>query len=84
MSRILHRAILVTALGSGLAACGSNNSSSPAPPAPPPVVVAPQENQFGAAFGVAFRASPTSTPVSPVDGDIVPLSLTTNPVNLVG
>lgn len=67
----------------GLAACGGGNDSAMAP-APPPVVVTPppQENAFGANFGAAFRASETAAPVTPADGDIVPLSLTTDPAKV--
>ncbi len=67
----------------GLAACGGSNDSAMAP-APPPVVVtpAPQENAFGANFGAAFRAPDTAAPVTPADGDIVPLSLTTDPAKV--
>lgn len=62
---------------STLAACGSGGDSG-APPPPPPVVVA-QEDTFGLVFGTAFRADANSTPIEPKDGDIVPLSLTTEP-----
>lgn len=69
-----------------LAACGSGGGGDGdnAPPAPPAIVAPPppQENQFGANFGAAFRADPTSTPRDPADGDIVPLSFTTDPVNV--
>ncbi len=83
LTRIATRAALVAVLASGLAACGgsSNNATAPPPPAvvvPPP----PQEDQFGAVFGTAFRASATATPITPADGNIIPLSLTTNPVNV--
>lgn len=68
-----------------LAGCGGDNNQAAAPPPAPPVVVAPppQENAFGANFGTAFRASPNAAaPATPADGDIVPLSLTTDPVNV--
>jgi hypothetical protein len=76
----LKRTLLVCGMGSGLAACGGNSGDASAPAPPPPVVVMPQENQFGAAFATDYRASPMSNPVTPVPGDIIPLSLTTNPV----
>lgn len=66
---------------STLAACsGGNDSSTPSPP-PPPTVVA-QEDTFGVAFGTAFRASSDSTPIEPKDGDIIPVSLTAEPVDV--
>ena len=66
-----------------LSACGSSNNS-PSPPPLPPVVVAPtpQENAFGANFAAAFRASDTAAPITPADSDIIPLSLTTEPVKI--
>ena len=83
MKRIIERAVLVAAMGSGLAACGNSggNASAPAPP-PPPIVVQRQEDQFGANFATDFRAGSTANPATPANGDIIPLSLTTNPVNL--
>lgn len=82
MKLFIQRAALVAVLGSGVAACGGSGSDATAPPPPPPPVVVHQEDQFGTAFGVDFRASPMSNPVTPAPGDIVPLSLTTNPVNV--
>jgi len=49
------------------------------PPPPPP----PQEDFFGTAFGVDFRAPPNSNPVVPSPGDIIPVSLTTEPQPIV-
>lgn len=71
--------LLVT---TALSACGSSSNNT-APPAPPVVVApTPQENAFGANFGTAFRAASTATPIVPADGDIIPLSLTTEPVKV--
>lgn len=82
MRPAVRRALLVALMASGLAACGNGSGSdTPAPP-PPPVVATPQENQFGANFATAYRAANTSAPITPADGDIIPLSLTTNPVNV--
>lgn len=66
----------------GLAACGGSNNSAMAPAPPVVVTPAPQENAFGANFGAAFRASENAAPVTPADGDIVPLSLTTDPAKV--
>ena len=77
------RAALLLAAAAALSACGggSKTTSSAAAPA---VVVAPAlpENAIGASFGTAFRASETAAPVMPADGDILPLSLTTDPVKV--
>lgn len=63
-----------------LAACGGGADNTTPPP--PPVTTVVQEDTFGVAFGTAFRADPNSTPIEPKDGDIVPLSLTTEPVDI--
>lgn len=73
--------LLFAVIVSTLAACGSaDKSAPPPPPAPPPVVL--QENAFGAVFGMAFRADADATPIEPRDGDIIPLSLTTEPIEV--
>lgn len=78
-----YRLASILLAATALSACGSNNSSPSAPTAPPVVVApAPQENAFGANFATAFRASDTAAPILPVDGDIVPLSLTTEPAKV--
>ena len=80
MAYTLHR-IVALGLLAGLAACSNNNPT----PAPPPVVVPPAaklEDQFGANFGIAYRADPLSEAKDPAPGDIIPLSLTAEPVPL--
>lgn len=65
---------------STLAACGGGADNTTPPPPPPTTVV--QEDAFGAVFGTAFRADANTTPIEPKDGDIIPLSLTTEPVDV--
>ena len=65
---------------STLAACGGGADNTTPPPPPPTTVV--QEDTFGAVFGMAFRADPNATPIEPKDGDIIPLSLTTEPTDI--
>ncbi|WP_411289964.1 hypothetical protein [Sphingorhabdus sp.] len=65
---------------STLAACGGGADNTTPPPPPPTTVV--QEDRFGVAFGTAFRADPNATPIEPKDGDIIPLSLTTEPIDV--
>lgn len=65
---------------STLAACGGGADN--APPPPPPVTTVAQEDTFGVGFGTAFRADPNATPIEPKDGDIIPLSSTTEPTNI--
>lgn len=65
---------------STLVACGGGADNT-TPPPPPPTTVA-QEDSFGVAFGTAFRADSNATPIEPKDGDIIPLSLTTEPTDV--
>jgi hypothetical protein len=69
------------ALGaSTLAACGGGKNIGTATAAPLTAVApARQENTFGANFGTAFRAPQTAMLVTPANGDVVLLSLMTNP-----
>jgi hypothetical protein len=72
------------ALTAGLAACsggGGNNQMSVTTPPPPPTVDALAAN-FGTGFAADFRMASTATPPVPAAGDIVPLSLTTQPIPL--
>ena len=75
----LHRAALLVVLCSGLAACGGSGSDGDPPPGAPPVVTAKQEDKFGLAFGVAFRADANSEPFPVADGDLIPISFTDEP-----
>lgn len=77
--RTLGAGVSIIALCAALEACSGGGGSARTPP---PVVV-PQEDFFGTAFGVDFRADPNSDPVVPKAGDIIPVSLTTNPQPIV-
>lgn len=79
--RIALRGGLMLILGFAIAACGSSNRSPP-PPTNGGTVTVRQEDQFGVPFGFAFRADNNSEPYSPSDGDIVAISLTTEPVDI--
>jgi hypothetical protein len=74
--RLLRNAALMAAAGVALSACGGGSGSVASNPPP---VVQPQEDFFGTGFAADFEASATSTPAVPKAGDIIPLSLTTNP-----
>ncbi len=80
----LSRAGVAAALAAGLSACGGGSDGGgnvvnpPNPPAPP---AAKFEDQFGAGFGAAYRVASNADPVEPSPGDLIPLSLTTDPVN---
>lgn len=68
-------------LGLALAACGSSYQAPPPPPGGGGVTVR-QEDSFGIAFGTAFRADNNSEPYNPMDGDIIAVSLLTEPVDI--
>ena len=76
--QLLLQASALTLLAIGVAACGGGNSSRT--PTPGQTSSARQEDQFGIAFGNDFRADPNSEPAQVADGDIIAVSLTTEPV----
>jgi hypothetical protein len=80
-AKIAVRGGLVLALAASVAACDRSNNATP----DGPVVVPPaarQEDQFGTAFGTGFRADNNSEPYSPAEGDIVAVSLDTEPATI--
>jgi len=83
MKRKNLNALLVSVPLATLAACGGGNDNATSNPPPPPPTTVSQEDSFGLAFGTAFRADPNATPIEPKDGDIIPLSLTTEPKPIV-
>ena len=80
--QLIQRALLGTALALPLAACGGGGGGSDSVIAPPIVVKTAQEDKFGVQFGIDFRASMNSEPASVNDGDIVPVSLTNEPIDI--
>lgn len=84
MKRFLLRSAAVAALAAGLSACGGggNDDSVTVTPPPPPPPAAPLEDQFGAQFGAIFRTPANSDPTDPAPGDLIPISFTTDPVNI--
>lgn len=76
------KAGIAIGLCSGLAACGGGGGSQSSVTTPPKVVTTSQEDKFGAQFGVDFRADPNSEPAAVADTDIVPVDLTTEPINI--
>lgn len=78
----LRRGLALTLLVLSVSACNkSERVDGTTTTAPPPVVVAPpaQEDKFGAVFGVAYRAAADGEPFVVQDGDLIPISLTTEP-----
>ncbi|MEO7786636.1 MAG: hypothetical protein ABIR77_02255 [Sphingomicrobium sp.] len=82
--QFVQRALIGTALALPLAACGGGGGGGGQDTviAPPTVVTTKQEDKFGVAFGTAFRASMDSEPASVADSDIVPVSFTTEPIDI--
>jgi len=87
--QLVQRALLGTALALPLAACGGGGDGgggggggSGTVITPPTVVTTAQEDKFGIQFGIDFRALMNSEPASVNDGDIVPVSLTTEPIDI--
>ena len=82
--QLIQRALLGTVLALPLAACGGGGGGgSDSVIAPPIVIKTAQEDKFGVQFGIDFRASMNSEPASVNDGDIVPVSLTNEPIDIV-
>lgn len=89
MTTIINRALIVSVLVLGASACSNNDNGTGSTgntttPAPPVVVTPPprQEDQFGTAFGTAFRAASDGEPFPVQDGDLVAVSLTAEPVTI--
>lgn len=80
--QLLTRALCGTALALPLAACGGGGGGHDSTPAPPTVVTTAQEDKFGVQFGTDFRAAMNSEPAAVNDGDVVPVSLTTEPIDI--
>lgn len=79
---LTQRALMTTALALSLAACGGGGGGSDSTVTPPVVVTTAQEDKFGLAFGMDFRASMNGEPAQVNDGDIVPVALTTEPIDI--
>ena len=83
----MRRALIALAIALPLAACGGGGGGGgqDSPPAPPvSVITTAQEDRFGVAFGADFRAGLNGEPANVSDGDIVPVNLTTEPIDIVG
>ncbi len=80
MNRRLRQTMILglMATTSALAACsgGGGGGGGPGPPPPPPARL---EDGFGAGFAAAFRTNLNGVPRDPAAGDIIAVSLTTDP-----
>ena len=79
-TQLVLKASAVIMLAAGLAACGSGNYTPT--PTPTQTAAAQQEDQFGIVFGNDFRAGANGEPATVSDGDLVAVSLTTEPVTI--
>ncbi len=79
--QMIIRGAAVAVLGAIVASCGSSSGNGGGGGSSPPTVVK-QENQFGSVFATAFRAPANSEPISINDGDLIPWSLTSEPVDI--
>ncbi|WP_425998021.1 hypothetical protein [Caulobacter sp. DWR1-3-2b1] len=81
MKRSLFTGAAIVALAVGLSACGGGGNNDVAVTQPPS---AKFEDQFGASFGMAFRADPNTEARDIASGDIIAPNLTAEPVTLQG
>lgn len=84
----MMRNVLITTaivlLGASVSSCGGGKGKGVDVGVTPPVA-APFENQFGASgFGPGFRAGANTDPRDVAPGDVIPVSLTAEPVTLPG
>ena len=77
-TRLVLQSSAVVFLAAGLAGCGGGRN--PTPPPGGQTTAGRFEDQFGLGFGADFRASPNGEPSPVSDGDLVAVSLTTEPV----
>ena len=72
--------ILGTA-GTTLTACngGGDGVTLPTPPPPPPPTL---QEQFGAKFAQSFNKSMNDVPVDPMQGDIIMIDITADPLDV--
>lgn len=83
MKNAMRNVLISSSLAAALAACGGPGGGKDTPPAPPTVVATSQADKFGVKFGQNFRASADGEPASVDDGDLVPVSWTTEPIDIV-
>lgn len=80
--KIVRPLLVPVTLALALAACGGGGGGSDKPGDPPTVISTNQEDKFGVGFGIAFRAAMNGEPRPVNDGDLVPVSFTTEPINI--
>lgn len=76
-----QRIAIAGVLGGGAAVLGgcSNGGGGGGVVTPPPSPPAMGAERFGTGFSLSFRAGPDTDPRDPMQADIIPASLTTDP-----
>lgn len=69
-------------VAASLSACGGKSDSDAVSNGPLASTGSRPEDQFGKAFGKAFRADPNAEPAKVADSDMRPVSLTTEPIQI--
>ena len=75
-------ACLLLIAGVSLSSCSKNKDSDTLTIEPSAADSGRQEDLFGKGFGEKFRADPNSEPTNVNDGDLAPVSETTEPVQI--
>lgn len=73
---------LILLAGASLTSCNKQDASDAPVPNQAELTVRSSEDQFGEGFGNAFRADPNSEPSNVMEGDVVPVSQTAEPVQI--
>lgn len=73
---------LVLLAGASLSACGKKGGGDALANDPFTSASTKPEDRFGKEFGKAYRAEPNSEPANVQEGDMVPVSRTTEPVQI--
>jgi len=79
------RVMIAAAAAAALVSCsggggdGGQGAGGGAPPAPPPV---PFPGQLGIGFSVTFGAAAIAEPRDPQAGDVIPISLSAEPIDV--
>ncbi|MBC7667882.1 hypothetical protein [Caulobacter sp. DWR2-3-1b2] len=84
MIRILRNIAVIGLLAASVAACGGGGGGGGGSVAVTPPTASPPSIQsaFGAGFATLFNAGPNTDPAKPTTGDVIALSLTTDPLKL--
>ena len=80
--RQFTKILLLGAAPLAFAACDNNDIDLEPEPTPTPTPTGQFEDNFGDSFGAAFRIDANGDPIDPMEGDIIDVSLTDDPVDV--